>query len=378
MANASKKSPRSAARPKAPKRRRRGVRRRRAAWLAIGLAALGLALLSCLWVWALLPGPGSGKAVHVRIPASIDARGLGELLANHELIRSPTLFRFYLRLVRPSVDVIPGGHLLNDAQSPRGLVQRLARLANRPSAKVTVPEGFQHVQIGARLEQLEICQASAFAGAVHSKALLRELDIRGPSAEGLLFPATYELPTDSDPAAVVRAMVKVFRKRFARVAAGQPGALEGYRSKRGWGEHELTTLASIVEREATHADERPRIAGVYLNRLDDPEFRPLRRLQADPTAAYGCVLLGASLSSCAGYTGKVTPQMLRDAANPYNTYAHSGLPPGPIANPGEGALRAVLAPEKSEFLFFVARGDGRHTFSRTLEDHQRATTQRPD
>jgi UPF0755 protein len=101
-------------------------------------------------------------------------------------------------------------------------------------------------------------------------------------------------------------------------------------------------------------------------------------LQADPTAAYGCVLLGARLSSCAGFAGKVTPKMLRDGKNPYNTYAHSGLPPGPIANPGAGALGAVLAPEKSDFLFFVAQGDGRHTFSRTLDEHERAIPKRPD
>ena len=344
----------------------------------IGLVSLSIALLACVWIWALLPGPGGGQAVYVDVPTRSSDAGLANLLEQRGLVRSPFMMRVYLKLVRPSVHIVPGGHLLNDAQSPRSLLQRLGRLPNRTAVKVTIPEGFHHVQIAERLERREVCAKAAFVRAVRSKALLRELSVRGPSAEGMLFPATYDLAVDSPPTVIVRLMVKEFRKRLARLAAKHPEAMKRYEQSRGWTEHEIATLASIVERETRHADERPRVASVYLNRLDDPDFKPKRRLQADPTAAYGCLLLGDSLTSCEATGSKVTPKMLRDARNPYNTYAHSGLPPGPIANPGEGALSAVLAPEKTEFLFFVARGDGRHTFSRTLAEHQRATSPRPN
>jgi UPF0755 protein len=111
------------------------------------------------------------------------------------------------------------------------------------------------------------------------------------------------------------------------------------------------------------------IASVFFNRLDSTDFKPPRMLQSDPTAGYGCAL-HPELDSCRGGSGHVTPEMLRDAANAYNTYRHAGLPPGPIANPGEAAITAVLAPASTDFLFFVGNGDGRHTFTRTFEEHR--------
>ena len=133
----------------------------------------------------------------------------------------------------------------------------------------------------------------------------------------------------------------------------------------------MITLASIVEAEAAVAAELPVIAGVFLNRLRDPEFRP-KRLQADPTVSYGC-RLQPSLPSCAGFDGRrITRAMLAGADNPYNTYRHEGLPPGPVGNPGLAAVEAVLAPAEHDYLYFVARGGGRHAFSATLEEHNRA------
>jgi UPF0755 protein len=110
---------------------------------------------------------------------------------------------------------------------------------------------------------------------------------------------------------------------------------------------------------------------VFRNRLSYPDFRPARSLQSDPTAAYGC-LVDPTLGSCRDYAGKILPTMLRDDQNPYNTYRHPGLPPGPIGNPGLRALEATLSPATTDYLFFVAAGNGRHTFSRTLEEHETA------
>jgi UPF0755 protein len=285
-------------------------------------------------------------------------------------VRSPSLLAWYLRLrrVRPE----PGPHVLHDALSPRELVQRLARLASRPSVRVTIPEGWHHLQIAQRLDQEQICSAAAFRAAVVDAGLRAELSITGPSLEGYLFPASYDLGVDSDPKQVARLFVREARKRLAKLDGEHGGAVERAAREHGLNQEKLVILASIVEKEARHADERPTIASVFYNRLSDPEFAPRGALQSDPTASYGCAVFPEQAPSCKGFAGQVTPAMLRDAQNRYNTYRHPGLPPGAIANPGEAALAAVLAPAKTDFLFFVSRGDGRHTFSRTFADHNAA------
>jgi UPF0755 protein len=119
-------------------------------------------------------------------------------------------------------------------------------------------------------------------------------------------------------------------------------------------------------------DERPIIASVFLNRLRDPAFHP-RRLECDPTAAYGCVVAPEKAASCAEFSGKATAPIEHDPNNPYSTYTHEGLPPGPIANPGARSLEAAMAPATTRYFFFVARGEGRHAFSETYEAHLSAT-----
>jgi UPF0755 protein len=267
----------------------------------------------------------------------------------------------YLTLLGAAVELEPGEHLLNDGLSPRKLVQRLARLRGRDAARVTIPEGFQHVQIAERLQQLEICSAAEFRRAVQSA-----------DAEGFLFPATYELHVDSNPDKLVAMLVRETQKRLDRLRRQYPGAFERLQREQGWGEREIVTLASIVEKEAAEPEERPTIASVFFNRLLDPTFSPRQMLQSDPTAAYGCVVAPERVPTCATFDGRVTPEMLRDSANAYNTYRRPGLPPGPIANPGESAIAAVLSPAKTPYLFFVAKGGGRHVFSRTFDEHNAA------
>ncbi|MBW2263999.1 MAG: endolytic transglycosylase MltG, partial [Deltaproteobacteria bacterium] len=136
-------------------------------------------------------------------------------------------------------------------------------------------------------------------------------------------------------------------------------------------EHVAVILASIVEKEAVRTEEMPLIAGVFLNRLLDAKFKS-HLLQADPTVSYGCVASVPLPTSCTGFTGKLGRSHLGDATNPYNTYQHPGLPPGPISNPGIAALEAVLDPADTKYMYFVARGNGTHQFSTTLEQHKAA------
>jgi UPF0755 protein len=161
------------------------------------------------------------------------------------------------------------------------------------------------------------------------------------------------------------------RQRLRKVDARLGGKqLERLANERGWGEHEILTLASLIEKEAAVDDERPIIASVFYNRLDSDSFRPKRMLQSDPTAGYGCLVQAERIPSCRDYQRRILPAMLRDSSNPYNTYRHPGLPPGPIASPGEASISSVLKPASTSYYYFVATGAGRHRFSQTLEEHE--------
>ena len=329
-----------------------------------------MSLLGALALWARSPGPGPGNRFTVGLAEGASPREITGILESQRAIESPALFSLYVRLFGKAPE--RGQHLLRDDLSPRELAQRLGRSAARPRVRVLVPEGWNHVQIGRRLEELEVTTLGAFREAVYDEALRRDLGISGPSAEGYLFPATYELFVDSDARAVVRTLALEAKKRFERLQREKAADFERLSREQRFGLHEIITLASVVERETGAPEELPLVAGVFFNRLNDPTFRPLRSLQSDPTAAYGCLVEPERASSCTGANGAVTPAMLRDPANRYNTYRHPGLPPGAIGNPGERALRAVLTPAKTDYLFFVTKGGGKHHFSRTFEEHRGA------
>ncbi len=340
--------------------------------VALGfLAALGLGIAAA----ARWSGPGTGKDLRFEVTANLETGALVEQLSERGLVRSPWLAQLYFSTLGADPLAV-GPHLLRDSDSLRELQQRLTRGTGRRLARITLPEGWDHLRIAERLESEGICSAQDFVSAVRDPTLLRPLGIRGSSAEGYLFPATYPFRVDSSPSALVEQLVLETRRRLRKVAdelGREP--LARLAEERAWGEFELLTLASIVERESADPEERAQIASVFFNRLDSTEFRPRGALQSDPTAAYGCLLLGAQLTSCQGPPRKVTPSMLRDAANPYNTYTHAGLPPGPIANPGVESLRAVLAPAKTDYFYFVAIGQGKHRFSHTFDEHRRAIDQ---
>jgi len=191
------------------------------------------------------------------------------------------------------------------------------------------------------------------------------------SAEGYLFPATYDVKVDTDPRELVRMLVREADKRWAALSAPRQDGLRSLQSTLGWGRREVLTLASIIEKEAVVDEERPLIASVFLNRLLDPNFKP-KRLQSDPTSIYGCVAHPDEAPSCADFSGKPSSEINRDAKNRYSTYVNAGLPPGPIANPGVKSIEAVLAPAATKYFYFVAKGGGRHAFSESLGAHNTA------
>jgi UPF0755 protein len=340
-------------------------------------AALGLGLLvlssavAGFWFWTRRAGV-RGEVLAFEVLQGESSSALVDRLARAGVLQPPWLFAIYLRWTGGVERLVPGPHLLRRGLSPAALVARLARTAARPTVKVTIVEGFNRFQVAERLERLEVANAAAFLARTEDGARLGELGVPGPTTEGYLFPATYDLHVDSDPDVALGTFVREAKRRVGRLFELKPERLSALGQREGWGERELLTLASIVEKEAADRHEHGSIASVFYNRLEDASFRPRRMLQSDATAIYGCLVARAQIESCRDFTGRVTPAMLRDASNPYNTYKHPGLPPGPIGNPSESAILSVLDPPKTPYFFFVAGAAKRHVFSRSLAEHERA------
>ncbi|ADU51331.1 aminodeoxychorismate lyase [Thermaerobacter marianensis DSM 12885] len=307
------------------------------------------------------PRPGSTQAVVVRVPRGASSVEIAELLYRRGLIRDPLAFRVLARLQGRDGELRAGVYRLSPGMPAAAILDKLAR-GEILTARFTIPEGWTVAQVADHLDRQGLVDRQAFRAALDRAAATWPYLPRDPKAraalkeplEGYLIPDTYRVPVDesgrADPALVVRMMLDRFRQVF--------GEGEEERARRlGLTVHQAVTLASIVEREARVADERPVIAAVYLNRLERG-----MSLDADPTVLYA---LGRT-------SGTLTYRDLR-TDSPYNTYRYPGLPPGPIGAPGRAALQAVLQPADVDYLYFVLSpdGSGRHRFARTLAEHNR-------
>ncbi len=307
------------------------------------------------------PGPGIGQTMKVDIPPGVGPDKLSRILDEKGIISSPGRFRLWLRVTDRLPGVKAGLFALDDNMTPAKILSVISGRPENRGVRVTIPEGFTLGQIGKTLEDAGIvAQENFFMAAGKGKTLTR-LRIPGPSAEGFLFPDTYFFERGTPAEDIVNAMYENFSTRFKSLGAPAETDLL-----------EVVTSASIVQAEAKITDEMPIIAGVYRNRLTDPNF-PSRLLQADPTVAYGCEPgVVPRAPSCSGFIGKLTRKHLEDSKNQYNTYRHAGLPPGPICAPGIAALKAALQPAGVPYLYFVAGKDERHRFSKTLLEHKEA------
>lgn len=355
----------------------RDARSRRIA-LGVSVALLALvALATAAVVWLLLvypnrPGEGHGQVVRLTLAPGLSAGEVADVLGNEHLVEDPFAFAIYLRLVGAEGHFRQGPLILARGLTPAQLSRRIAVGLGAIEVRVTIPEGYNVRDVARRLAEYQLGSEEDFLRAAREPGALAELDVPGPSLEGYLFPDTYDLRDDLPPAAILGRMVENHRRRTALLRARHAAALSTLAHDLGFRYHDVVTLASIVEKEAAVDEERPIIAGVFLNRLRSTTFQPRQRLQADPTVSYGCIAEPERAPSCARFDGRITRAMLDDEANRYNTYRHSGLPPGPIANPGLRALEAVLDPARHRYLYFVARGNRRHAFSETLEGHNTA------
>jgi UPF0755 protein len=311
------------------------------------LAALVLAgVTAAAVIDALLqPRADGGADVLFEVKRGESLRAIATRLEEHGIVRDARATSWWARLRGQAEQLHAGEYWLSPALSPSEIIDIIAsgRVA---TWEIVIPEGLTAAEIGARLADRGIVDAKEFSAAVADPALAEELAIPARSLEGYLFPETYRLPRGQTGPEVARVLVEQFRAAWRQV--------EARAAERGLPVHQVVTLASIVEKETGAPDERPKIASVFTNRL-----RLNMRLESDPTVIYGV----------AGFDGNLRRSDLDDTANAYNTYQHAGLPPGPICNPGLGALRAVIDPAPSKLLYFVSKNDGTHEFSETYAQH---------
>jgi UPF0755 protein len=332
----------------------------------IGLLVLLAAAVAALtWLVVIYPTqrpePKPSKTVTIQLAPTASLDAVASQLHARGLIGQPSLFALYARVMGAGPRLKQGQVLVTSQMTIRQLLQRIATGYGSTPLLITIPEGFNRFDVAQRLGEWGVCDAAAFLAA----------DAQPTTAEGYLFPDTYWLQDGMPAAQVLKKLTDNAQRRMAPVFEGETEALARLSQELGFGQREVVILASIVEKEAHVPSEQPLIAGVFLNRLRDSRFKP-KRLQADPTVAYGCNVR-RELASCAGFDGKrVTRNMTADPENPYNTYRIEGLPPSPIANPGLSALRAVLHPAEHGFFYFVARRDGHHSFSASLSEHNLA------
>lgn len=313
----------------------------------VGLAVGAAAALSAWW---LLTAPESHGERTVVVEPGDRASDVARHLEASGLIRSERLFAALLRLTGADRRLQPGEYAFEGGERPLELIHEL--VAGRVvTVEVTVPEGLTLEETAEVLVGQGVGPEEALLAAFRDPGPIADIDPGASDLEGYLFPETYRLRKPVAPQRVAEVMVGTFRKRFFG-----PHRSQIERSPRSL--RELVTLASLVEKETAVADEKPRIAGVFASRLDKG-----MRLQCDPTIVYGLKQEGR-------WDGNIRRRDL-SWPHPYNTYVHDGLPPGPIASPGLAALEAALSPERTGDLYFVARGDGRHSFSRTFAEHRR-------
>ncbi|MFH1437322.1 MAG: endolytic transglycosylase MltG [Pseudomonadota bacterium] len=253
--------------------------------------------------------------------------------------------------------------------------RKLVRLVTGPDIRrVTIPEGWNRYQVAMKLQADGIVRAEDFLVLTEEPTILKSLGVEAATAEGYLFPDTYQFYAGGSPLTILKAMTSNFKKKYGELTKKFPSGLDAYEELSDDPSQAALIMASIVEGEVVEKTEAPIVAGIFLKRLTDTSFKP-HLLQSDPTVAYGCYAMDPPPPSCEKFDGKLLRSHLNDAQNFYNTYVYAGFPPGPICNPGLSALKAALSPNmKTRYFYFVARGDGTHQFSVTLEDHKKAVS----
>ncbi|MEC2072152.1 endolytic transglycosylase MltG [Alkalihalophilus marmarensis] len=336
----------------------------------IGLAAMALiAIISGYFYFSNALGPvdsGEGETVEVTIPIGSSSTQIGQILEEEGLINNGTIFRYYVRYKNES-GFQAGTYALSTSMTMDEMIQELkeGRVIEEPELIFTIPEGRWLEDVAVMIANETGHEAEEVMSVLNDEEYLEELinrfsmltddilqeDIRYP-LEGYLFPARYDF-MEAEPS--IQTVIEAMLSRTQEIIDQNMAEIE----ESDYSVHEILALASIIEREAQTSEDRYKIAGVLHNRLDEE-----MRLEVDPTVAYAI-----------GEHRYMTSFADLKVQSPYNTYRNFGIPIGPIANPGEDAIKAAINPEDTNYLFFYARYNGEVIYNETYEAHNRTHQQ---
>jgi UPF0755 protein len=315
------------------------------------IAAMGAA---AGWLDSQISRPYRGhhpEKAFVEIPHGTSRWGVSGILKQNDVIRNRIAFEaFSLWHIRYPLQA--GEYLIDQPFNSKQVFWKIAQ-GKIFLHYVTIPEGWSKYEIGAELARQSVCSQESFLAAARDPGPISDVAPHAKNLEGFLFPSTYEFKRRTTCLQVAETMTTHFRAVWKELNPSGSEIFPG-----GLNALQVVTLASLVERETPRPEERPLVAGVFYNRL-----RLGNPLQCDPTVQYALQLAGHPEQNVRSEDLQID--------SPYNTYTHRGLPPGPIANPGEASLRAALNPAQTDFLYFVANDQGGHFFSKTLAEHNR-------
>lgn len=281
----------------------------------------------------------------VYIPKGSSVSTISNILKQNGIITDPLKFRYYIKFKGLSSNLRAGEFRFYSDMTPDDVLDVLIS-GEEVTYKVTFPEGYNMKDMSKAIKVIPFLNGEVFLELAKDKMSAEKFDIDAPNLEGFLFPATYELRRGQKELDLIAMMVKEFKRHWTKNWSARAEELS-------MTQIEVITLASIVEKETGDPEERSLVSSVFHNRL-----KKKMKLESDPTIIYGLP----------NYDGDIHKSDIR-YPHPWNTYVIPGLPPSPIANPGSSAIVATLYPEKTKFLYFVAKGDGAHTFSVTFAEH---------
>lgn len=295
-----------------------------------------------------------GQEVRIRVKSGSTFDRVAYQLKEKGVITDVQKFRILARYRKLQGAIQAGEFILNTGWTPDKVLDMLVN-GMPVQYRLYFPEGYTWWNVATAINAQEFARFDDFRQVIHDPEFLKENNIAFDSAEGFLFPETYlmdkpEIMTPRTAWEVASRLVQMFWTKTAPLWPSGPPAPEELKR--------ILILASLVEKETAVPEERPKVAGVYVNRMNKKML-----MQADPTIIYG---IGPD------FNGNITREDLKNKKNPYNTYVNAGLPPGPICSPGLESIRAALHPQKHNYLYFVAKGDGSHVFSATLSEHNAA------
>jgi UPF0755 protein len=311
---------------------------------------LGALATFYLWLYYHTPTAREGHTQIIDIPSGMSLTSIATTLEQAHVIRQRWMFVLYVSLLQRGSHLQAGAYALRATMSPVQIVHIL-RSGKVVRHTLTIPEGLTVREMASLIAAKGLGNQQTLLDLASDHPFIASLGLTGSSLEGYLFPETYHVPYGMRERDLLMLMVRTLQKNYTQEIATQAQRL-------GLSQHEVLTLASLIEKEAQLDEERSLIAAVYHNRL-----RRGMRLQCDPTVIYA---LGER------FDGNLRKADL-DVESPYNTYRYVGLPPGPIASPGRQSIEAAVAPAPVDYLYFVATGqNGTHQFSRTLLEHNNA------